>query len=148
MARNPNKPAIGEGLLYFTVWAMAFLVPILNSKMMSEEHIYLVNLFTAWSKLLPYILIFIINNTILVPLLLFKRRYVAYVVITALMLVVLFFSLEYYQNSIQRHSYAAGGELYIIHGRASFTDLAWHWNVLLGMFLLGANQVYVQIHQR
>lgn len=139
MARNPNKPAIGEGLLYFTVWAMAFLVPILNSKMMSEEHIYLVNLFTAWSKLLPYILIFIINNTILVPLLLFKRRYVAYFAITALMLVVLFFSLEYYQNSIQRHSYAAGGELYIIHGRASFTDLAWHWNVLLGMFLLGAN---------
>ena len=139
MARNTNKPAIGEGLLYFTVWSMALLVPILNSKMMSEEHIYLVNLFTAWSKLLPYILIFVINNAILVPHLLFKRRYVAYVMITAAMLVALFFSLEYYQNSIQRHSYAAGGELYIIHGRASFTDLAWHWNVLLGMFLLGAN---------
>ncbi len=139
MARNTNKPAIGEGLLYFTVWSMALLVPILNSKMMSEEHIYLVNLFTAWSKLLPYILIFVINNAILVPHLLFKRRYVAYVIITAAMLVALFFSLEYYQNSIQRHSYAAGGELYIIHGRASFTDLAWHWNVLLGMFLLGAN---------
>ncbi|MBQ5786417.1 MAG: histidine kinase, partial [Alistipes sp.] len=139
MARNTNKPAIGEGLLYFTVWSMALLVPILNSKMMSEEHIYLVNLFTAWSKLLPYILIFVINNTILVPHLLFKHRYVTYIMVTVVMLVAMFFSLEYYQNSIQRHSYAAGGELYIIHGRASFTDLAWHWNVLLGMFLLGVN---------
>lgn len=139
MAKNPNKPTIGENVLYLLVWATVLLVPILNSKMMSEEHIYLVNLFTAWSKLLPYILIFIINNSILVPHLLFKRRYIAYIVITVAMLVALFFTLEYYQSSIQRHSYAAGGELYIIHGRASFTDLAWYWNVLLGVFLLGAN---------
>ena len=48
-----NKPIVGENLLYFMVWTMAILVPILNSKMMSEEHVYLVNILTAWSKLLP-----------------------------------------------------------------------------------------------
>ena len=139
VSTNTNKPAIGENMLYFLVWSMALLVPILNSKMMSEEHIYLTNLFTAWSKLLPYILIFILNNQILAPQLLFKRRYIAYVTVIVAMLVAVFFSLEYYQSSIQRNSYAAGGELYIIHGRASFTDLAWYWNVLLGTFLIGAN---------
>ena len=139
MPTNTNKPTIGENVLYFLVWSMALLVPILNSKMMSEEHIYLVNIFTVWSKLLPYILIFIINNSILLPHLLFKRRYVSYIVITVVMLVAIFFTLEYYQNSIQRHSYTAGGQLYIIHGRASFTDLAWYWNVLLGIFMMGAN---------
>lgn len=139
MPTNTNKPAIGENVLYFAIWSMALLVPILNSKMMSEEHIYLVNLFTAWSKLLPYIFIFLLNNSVLAPQLLFKQRYISYIVIAVVLLVAIFFTLEYYQSSIQRHSYAAGGELYIIHGRASFTDLAWYWNVLLGVFLMGAN---------
>ena len=31
------------------------------------------------------------------------------------------------------------GTSYFIHGRASFTDLAWYWNVLLGLFMMGAN---------
>ena len=50
MKPKNNKPIVGENLLYFMVWAMAILVPILNSKMMSEEHVYLVNILTAWSK--------------------------------------------------------------------------------------------------
>ena len=58
--RNPNKPAIGENMLYIMVWAVVILIPILNSKMMSEEHVYMVNILTAWSKLLPYGIIFII----------------------------------------------------------------------------------------
>ena len=63
MKPKNNKPIVGENLLYFMVWAMAILVPILNSKMMSEEHVYLVNILTAWSKLLPYFIVFLLNNT-------------------------------------------------------------------------------------
>ena len=55
MAKNTYKPLIGERLLYIMVWSMALLVPILNSKMMSEEHVSLVNILTVWSKLIPYI---------------------------------------------------------------------------------------------
>lgn len=138
MAKNTYKPLIGERLLYIMVWSMALLVPILNSKMMSEEHIYLVNILTAWSKLLPYIFIFIVNNSILAPYLLFRKRYISYVVVTLAILVALFYSLEYYYESIRYLPYA-GGDLYVIHGRASFTDLAWYWNVLLGVFLASAN---------
>ena len=133
-----NKPVIGENVLYLLVWGMVILVPILNSKMMSEEHIYLVNLLTVWSKLLPYIFIFIMHNNLLVPKLLLKRRYELYIICSLLMLVSLFYPMEYYQDSLRRLPYA-GGDLYVVHGRASFTDLAWYWNVLLGLFMMGAN---------
>ena len=138
MSRESNKPGIGEIVLYLLVWVAVVLVPILNSKMMSEEHIYLVNLLTVWSKLLPYIFIFIMHNNLLVPKLLLKRRYWLYIFASLAMLVVLFYQLEYYQDSLRRLPYASG-DLYVVHGRASFTDLAWYWNVLLGIFMMGAN---------
>lgn len=138
MSRESNKPGIGENVLYLLVWVAVVLVPILNSKMMSEEHIYLVNLLTVWSKLLPYIFIFIMHNNLLVPKLLLKRRYWLYIFTSLAMLVVLFYQLEFYQDSLRRLPYASG-DLYVVHGRASFTDLAWYWNVLLGIFMMGAN---------
>ena len=137
-SRKIDKPIIGESLLYLLVWAMALLVPILNSKMMSEEHVQLVDVLIPWSKLFPYIFIFIINNSILAPYLLFRRRYISYVVLTLVMLVVVFYSLEYYMDSI-RHLPYAGADTYVIQGRASFTDLAWYWNVLLGVLMMLAN---------
>lgn len=138
MRPNPNKPLFGENLLYFLVWAMALLVPILNSKMMSEEHVYMVDILTVWSKLLPYIIIFFINNNLLAPRLLFPRRYILYLLVSVVMLTAIFFPLEYYQEEIRYLPYG-GMDLYVVHGRASFTDLAWYWNVLLGLFMMGAN---------
>lgn len=135
---KPNKPIIGENLLYFMVWCAVLLVPILNSKMMSEEHVSLVNILTVWSKLAPYIFIFIVNNAILAPKLLLKRRYASYLLVSFLLLAAMFLALEYYQESIRTMPYG-GGEMYVIHGQASFTDLAWYWNVLLGLFMFGAN---------
>ncbi len=138
MKVKPDKPIFGESLLYLLVWVMALLVPIMHSKMMSEEHVQLVDIFIAWSKLFPYIFIFIINNFFLAPLLLFRKRFFSYALLLLVMLVALFYSLEYYMDSI-RHLPYAGTDSDIIHGRASFTDLAWYWNVLLGVFMALAN---------
>lgn len=138
MRTKTNKPIIGENLLYFLVWSMALLVPILNSKMMSEEHVYINDILLVWSKLLPYIIIFAINNFLLAPRLLFSRRYLAYVGVAIVMLTMIFYPLEYYQESLRALPYPYG-TTYVVHGRASFTDLAWYWNVLLGLFMMGAN---------
>lgn len=137
MRAKTNKPIIGENLLYFLVWCMALLVPILNSRMMAEDHISVVNILTVWSKLSPYILIFIVNNSILAPKLLLRRHYISYLLIAVTMLSAMFLGLEYYQENLR----SAYGDinLYVIHGKASFTDLAWYWNVLLGLFMFGAN---------
>lgn len=138
MKQRFDKPIAGESLLYFLVWAMALLVPILNSKMMSEEHVPLVDILITWSKLSPYILIFIINNYLLVPYLLLRKKYIHYVGLLVIILVVIFYSLEYNMESIYHLPYDASGHV-IIQGRASFTDLAWYWNVLLGIFMAAAN---------
>ncbi|MBQ8438682.1 MAG: histidine kinase [Alistipes sp.] len=138
MRPQANKPIVGENLLYFLVWAMALLVPILNSKMMSEEHVYLSNILLVWSKLLPYIIIFVINNALLAPKFFFQKRYLAYVVISFVMLTAIFYPIEHYQDELRLLEYPDGTN-YFIHGRASFTDLAWYWNVLLGLFMMGAN---------
>ena len=84
MRTNANKPVIGENLLYFLVWTMALMVPILNSQMMSEDHIYLVNILIVWSKLFPYIIIFAVNNYLLAPRLLWERHYYIYLLIILL----------------------------------------------------------------
>lgn len=138
MRPQANKPIIGENLLYFLVWAMALLVPILNSKMMSEEHVYLSNILLVWSKLLPYIIIFVINNALLAPKFFFQKRYLAYVVISFVMLTAIFYPIEHYQDELRLLEYPDGTN-YFIHGRASFTDLAWYWNVLLGLFMMATN---------
>ena len=138
MSVKTNNPILGERLLYILVWAMALLVPILNSKMMSEEHVSLSNILLVWSKLLPYIIIFMINNGLLAPRLLFKRRYIEYFTIALVMLVAIFYPLQYYQDELRMIEYPDGSN-YFVHGRASFTDLAWYWNVLLGLLMMGAN---------
>ena len=138
MKRKFDKTIAGESLLYFLVWAMVLLVPILNSKMMSEEHVQLVDILITWSKLFPYILIFIINNYLLVPYLLLRKKYISYVGLLVMVLVVMFYSLESNMESIYHLPYDASGHV-IIQGRASFTDLAWYWNVLLGIFMAAAN---------
>ena len=138
MRLRSNKMAIGENLLYFLVWTVAILVPILNAKMMSEEHVYFVNILTAWLKILPYGIIFLLNNLLFAPKLLLRKHYAAYYLISILYLVALFYSIEYYETTMRRSPFA-DSDLYIVHGRASFTDLAWYWNVLLGLFLQNTN---------
>ena len=68
-----KKQAIGENLLYFMVWAAIILVPVLNSKMLSELHVNLENILTAWRKIAPYLIIFLFHNSLFAPKLLLKH---------------------------------------------------------------------------
>lgn len=133
-----NKPAVGEGMVYSVVWILITLVPILNSQMMSEEHIYMVNILTAWSKIFPYFVIFMVNNFWLLPKLLLRKRVVLYFSISIAMLASIFYPIEYFQESLKYLPYASG-DMYVVHGRASFTDLSWYWNIMLGLLMMGAN---------
>lgn len=58
---------IGENLLYLLVWTVIILVPVLNSEMLSEVQISLENILIAWLKIAPYLLIFIIHNSLIAP---------------------------------------------------------------------------------
>lgn len=126
---------IGENLLYLMVWMVIILVPVLNSKMLEEVHVSLENILIAWLKIAPYLLIFIIHNSLIAPrLLLRKHRYVWYLVINLLTITAVFSLVAIYEKYAPYDT-----EPYILNGKASFTDLAIYWNILLGFFMTGLN---------
>lgn len=126
---------IGENLLYLMVWMVIILVPVLNSKMLEEVHVSLENILIAWLKIAPYLLIFIIHNSLIAPrLLLRKHRYVWYLVVNLLTITAVFSLVAIYEKYASYDT-----EPYILNGKASFTDLAIYWNILLGFFMTGLN---------
>lgn len=126
---------IGENLLYLMVWMVIILVPVLNSKMLEEVHVSLENILIAWLKIAPYLLIFIIHNSLIAPrLLLRKHRYVWYLVVNLLTIMAVFSLVAIYEKYAPYDT-----EPYILNGKASFTDLAIYWNILLGFFMTGLN---------
>lgn len=126
---------IGENLLYLMVWMVIILVPVLNSKMLEEVHVSLENILIAWLKIAPYLLIFIIHNSLIAPrLLLRKHRYVWYLIVNLLTITAVFSLVAIYEKYVPYDS-----EPYILNGKASFTDLAIYWNILLGFFMTGLN---------
>lgn len=126
---------IGENLLYLMVWMVIILVPVLNSKMLEEVHVSLENILIAWLKIAPYLLIFIIHNSLIAPrLLLRKYRYVWYLVVNLLTITAVFSLVAIYEKYAPYDT-----EPYILNGKASFTDLAIYWNILLGFFMTGLN---------
>lgn len=126
---------IGENLLYLMVWMVIILVPVLNSKMLEEVHVSLENILIAWLKIAPYLLIFIIHNSLITPrLLLRKHRYVWYLVVNLLTITAVFSLVAIYEKYAPYDT-----EPYILNGKASFTDLAIYWNILLGFFMTGLN---------
>ena len=126
---------IGENLLYLMVWMVIILVPVLNSKMLEEVHVSLENILIAWLKIAPYLLIFIIHNSLIAPrLLLRKHRYVWYLVVNLLTITAVFSLVAVSEKYTPYDT-----EPYILNGKASFTDLAIYWNILLGFFMTGLN---------
>ena len=126
---------IGENLLYLMVWMVIILVPVLNTKMLEEVHVSLENILIAWLKIAPYLLIFIIHNSLIAPrLLLRKHRYVWYLVVNLLTITAVFSLVAIYEKYAPYDT-----EPYILNGKASFTDLAIYWNILLGFFMTGLN---------
>ena len=131
-----KKQMIGENLLYVLVWAVIILIPILNSKMLSEEHVSLTNILTVWQKIAPYLLLFILHNYLIAPRLLFSRhrRIFWYLVVNLLTITVIFSSITLYEEYTSDRTTPD-----LLNGKASFTDLALHWNILLGFFMTGLN---------
>lgn len=130
-----SKQMIGENLLYLLVWTVIILVPVLNSEMLSEVQISLENILIAWLKIAPYLLIFIIHNSLIAPrLLLRKHRYVWYLIVNLLTITAVFSLVAIYEKYAPYDT-----EPYILNGKASFTDLAIYWNILLGFFMTGLN---------
>lgn len=136
-----KKQTIGENLLYVMVWTAIILVPVLNSQMMSEMHVSFDNVLIAWRKIAPYLIIFLIHNSIIAPRFMIKHHYWKYLATTLLLVTGIFWLVNFYEQHISDSFLFSQitQEPVIESHKASFTDLEIYWNVILGIFMTGAN---------
>lgn len=128
LRRIIRRITIGENMAYAFVWLTIFLIPFIYTKLVSESSLDFHKVLISWGKILPYFLIFLVNNYILAPFLLLRERYLWYLLSVIILVVAIF------------------GNIGLIHikdsiGVISITELRWYWNMLFGMLLAGTNSL-------
>ncbi len=71
-----------ENIIYTLIWSLIFLMPIFFSGY--EYEVNWRRVFHEWIRFIPFLLIFLINNSLLIPKLLFEKKYQAYIISTIL----------------------------------------------------------------
>lgn len=143
-----KKQAIGENLLYLMVWLAIILVPVLNSQMMSELHVNLENVLIAWRQIAPYLIIFIIHNSVLAPRYMLRHKYGKYLASNLALIIGVFTCVDFYEQHLTTTLMPdIAPEAFDAHRKASFTNLEMYWNVVLGFFMTGANTGIKLIYQ-
>lgn len=134
MKLQARKQIIGENLLYGMIWALVYLIPIMNAKLMSEEHVNFSNVFIAWIKVSPYLGLFLLNNYVLARLFLINKRHILWYSLSSLCLLLASFTLvDLYEKTL------VNIDSTLPLASPSLTDLEWYWNLLLGSFMFLAN---------
>ena len=119
-----RKQTIGENLLYVMVWAAIILVPVLNSQMMSEMHVNLENVLIAWRQIAPYLIIFVIHNTVLAPRYMLRRKYGKYLLSDLALIIGVFWLVQIYEEHLADNLVAqADPQLSEAYRQASFSNL-------------------------
>ena len=132
MMRIGNKQAIGENLLYLLVWSTIYLVPVLNSQMLSKMSLNLDEAWIVWRQLIPYLTIFLVHNYLIAPRYLLRRQTIPYLLTNIALVVTVFTIVHFYQQAVMNDaSYIAR--------RDAITNHEIYWNVLFALFMNGTN---------
>jgi LytS/YehU family sensor histidine kinase len=93
--------------------------------------------FLAWSIITPYLVLFLFNNYVLIPLLLNRGHIFKYVVAAFAVVTSVFIFIE----SLERWHIISDGytDVGILPHQATLADLAWYWNIVLCIFMFAAN---------
>lgn len=143
---------MSENLLYGLLWSLVILVPLLNAFMTSLSQLYLVDVLSAWSKLAPYFIIFLIHNRTLAPLLLYHHKYSIYALCSFVLISTIFAFVDYAQVNLlpTLDISTMDDDRPEVFGEVSFTHLNIFWNILLTLHMNAANLaiklIYKSIH--
>lgn len=102
MDESTGKDIRSEQILYFIIWTIVTILPMtleywkyINTSDFEWEHI-----FKWWFRMIPLLIIFVINNHILIPRFLNKGRIVHYA--TSILVVIIVFGSVFYSIDINR----------------------------------------------
>lgn len=143
-----RKQIIGENLLYLLIWSAVLLTPFMNVGLMAIQGFDIEELLLTWLKILPFYLLFVVHNSVLLPFLYYKRHYVIYVIIVLALIFGIFTLIEWYErlNMTIAFSFGRGGE------KADFRHLSlvvfpWLGNIIAGVVMLFANLVIKNMYR-
>ena len=137
---NIRKQAIGESALYFLIWMLVLLTPFMNSGMMSDSTLDVSSSLLSWLKVLPFYLLFILNNYLLYPYLWGKHRYFAYFAVTSVLIVGIFTLLDIYDNSNITFTIPTDDESEPYRAmHIGLTVFPWWGNMIAAVLMLMAN---------
>ena len=139
-----RKQVISENLLYTIIWLIVLLVPFMNAGLMSEDidSQYIQPAFQSWLKILPFYVLFLLNNHIFYRFLLKKRHYVPYSFLVVLLIVVIFSALEFYERNPELgFTWPFGNIEDTTRHHISMTVFPWWGNMIAAAMMLAANNV-------
>jgi hypothetical protein len=130
-----RKQVISENALYFFIWVSVFLVPFMSAGLFPSEKMDFTLVVIAWLKILPFYLLFVLNNFFLYRFLYRKKRWVYYLVST-IFIVGIFAVLEGYERSDVALALSVGmvGES-IEAQHVSLSVFPW-WGNIISAFLM------------
>ncbi len=83
-----KKQNILENLIYGFIWFVMFLIPLAGYSF--EGNIHWSNVIKYWERLLPFVILFLLNNYLLIPKLLFRKKYLLFMGLLLLSILLLF----------------------------------------------------------
>ncbi len=134
--RLTNKQKTSENILYALVWIFILLVPILNAELTSKNYVYVDEVLTAWLKIAPFFLIFMVHNRYIAPYFIGNKRFGTYTIVTLVFTLAIYVVVDLLQEYVfpslplVRSSDGA---------RMTLTDISVAWNMLFGLFMCSAN---------
>jgi len=92
MVKGERRQALLENLIYLIIWLTIFVAPMLDYWYNNDDNVQWNDVFRAWKFILPFFVLFVINNYVLIPLLLIRERYWPYflLAVTVIVLMLLF----------------------------------------------------------
>ncbi len=102
LGRTIGKHYLPELFIYVAVWGIVFLFPVVNVLFATlsgrTPEVHWTGILYFWLEILPFFLLFLLNDRVLVPRLFFRQKTVAYFV-SAILITVVVVGLESYLNA-------------------------------------------------
>lgn len=100
--RQINKQQLPEQVIYLVIWLIVFLVPIVGdyytATISTKATFNWSTIRMSWLIMLPFLLLFVANNYLLTPYLLFRKKYLAYTLFLLAVIVLLFGIYPYFAH--------------------------------------------------
>ena len=140
---NIRKQIIGESMLYFIIWLSIYLVPFMNAGLTAEKIADVVPMLLLWLKILPFYVLFVLNNHLLYPFLFAHKRYGLYMLVSVILVVSVFIGLEIYEQAENIGIAWPFGptDLGIKRQHISLTVFPWWGNILSGLLMFWVNDI-------